>query len=245
MRSKSSICIATYNGEQYIREQLMSILCQINDDDEIIVVDDCSIDNTVNIVRSINDSRINIYTNEVNKGHVFSFEKTISLAKNEIIFMSDQDDIWLENRYQLLKTALIENKVLLVSSNSKFIDAKGDELNINLISLRKKDSSKYFSNILNIILGKAGYYGCCMAFNGDLKKNILPFPSYIESHDLWIAMVANLKTSNLHLDENTLARRIHGSNSSVVKRKLNKKIKSRIVFFKSLIEIIYRKFENK
>lgn len=245
MRGKSSICIATYNGEQYIREQLKSILHQINDDDEIIVVDDCSNDNTVNIVRSMNDPRISIYINEVNKGHVFSFEKTISLAKNEIIFMSDQDDIWLENRYQLLKDTLIENEVLLVSSNSKFIDAKGDELYMKLISLRKKDSSIFFSNILNIFLGRAGYYGCCMVFNGDLKKNILPFPSYIESHDLWIAMVANFKKSNLHLDENTLARRIHGSNLSVVKRRFILKIKSRIVFLRSLVEIIFRKFKNK
>lgn len=245
MGNRSSICIATYNGEQYIREQINSILSQINDDDEIIVVDDCSNDNTVSIIKSINDPRINIYINEVNKGHVFSFEKTIMLAKNEIIFMSDQDDIWLENRYQLLKDKLTENKVLLVSSNSKFIDAKGNELNMSLISLRKKDSSNNFSNILNIILGKAGYYGCCMVFNSELKKNILPFPSYIESHDLWIAMVANFKKSNLHLDENTLARRIHGHNSSVVKRKLIKKIKSRIVFFKSLIQLIFRKFKKK
>ena len=87
---KSSICLATYNGERFIGEQMESILNQINNDDEIIIVDDCSNDNTVNILKSINDPRINIYVNEINEGHVFSFERSIALAKNEIIFMASK-----------------------------------------------------------------------------------------------------------------------------------------------------------
>lgn len=240
---KSSICIATYNGERFIEEQITSILHQIDNEDEIIVVDDCSKDNTINILKSFNDSRIKIFINEVNRGHVFSFEKSISLAKNEIIFMSDQDDIWLENRYLLLKKELIQNDVLLVSSNSGFIDSKGDKLDINLIRLKKEDSSKYFLNIVNIFLGKAGYYGCCMAFKKELIEFILPYPSYIESHDLWIAMVANYKKSNLHLDSKTLARRIHGANASVGKRPFIKGIISRIVFLRSLLNLIFKKIK--
>lgn len=238
---KSSICIATYNGEQFIKEQIVSILNQIDLDDEIIVIDDCSKDNTVNILKSFNDPRINIYINEVNKGHIFSFEKSISLAKNEIIFMSDQDDIWLANRYLLLKSELNKKNVLLVSSNSSFIDSKGNILNMELIRLQKEDSSKYLLNIINIFLGKAGYYGCCMVFKKELVKSILPFPSFIESHDLWIAMVANYKKSNIHLDFDTLARRVHGNNVSIVKRSFYKKIISRIIFIRSLTNLIIKR----
>lgn len=238
---KSSICLATYNGERFIGEQMESILNQINNDDEIIIVDDCSNDNTVNILKSINDPRINIYVNEINEGHVFSFERSIALAKNEIIFMSDQDDIWLENRYQLLKSELIKNNALLVSSNSNFIDSLGNNLDMTLIQLKREDSSNYFFNIVNIFLGKAGYYGCCMVFKKELIKFILPFPSYIESHDLWIAMVANYKKSNIHFDAKTLARRIHGTNASIGKRPFLKSVFSRFIFFKSLLHLIFKR----
>ena len=90
-----SVCIATYNGEKFIQKQIKSILSQISLNDEVIVVDDLSSDNTVKIIESLNDKRIKIYLNNKNQREVYSFNRAIELAKNNFIFLSDQDDIWI------------------------------------------------------------------------------------------------------------------------------------------------------
>ncbi len=237
-----SICIATYNGGQFIYKQLQSILVQINSDDEIIIVDDCSSDNTLDIINSFCDNRIRIFLNERNLGHVGSFSRALSLASMNIIFMSDQDDIWVENRYLLMKNKLLEKDVLLVSSNSSFINMTGDKLDMNLLSVNEIQSHSYCLNNFNIFTGSAGYYGCCMVLKKELNSIILPIPSYVESHDLWIAMAANIKKSNLHLNDITLLRRIHNSNASVVERRLRERLYSRYIFIKSYLHLKLRNF---
>jgi glycosyltransferase involved in cell wall biosynthesis len=239
-----SVCIATYNGAKYIELQLNSIINQLDNFDEIIIVDDFSQDDTLKIIKSYNDFRIKIFQNEVNKGHVFSFGRAISLSTKDIIFMCDQDDIWKNNRLILMKEKLINSSALLLSSNSEFINSSGSKINFIIDGVETKNSFKYFNNILDIFKGKTNYYGCTSAFKTELKKTILPIPTYVESHDLWIAMAANLIKSNIHCNEVTLQRRIHGLNASVVKRNLLLKFKSRIIFFISLIELIFRKFKN-
>lgn len=93
-----SVCMATYNGAKFLTQQLESIIPQLNEEDELVIVDDCSTDNTLRIIQSTNDFRIKIFLNETNRGHVYSFGRALELASNDIIFMSDQDDIWLEGR---------------------------------------------------------------------------------------------------------------------------------------------------
>ena len=79
-----------------------------------------------------------------------------------------------------------------------------------------------------------------MALDQKLLRHILPFPSYIESHDIWIALVANLMRGNLHLDEITLRRRIHDSNVTKKNRSIISKIYSRIIFFVALMHALLR-----
>lgn len=235
-----SVGLATYNGEKYIKQQIFSILPQLNKGDELLVIDDNSIDNTVNIVKEIDSEYIRIIVNKMNLGHVKTFEKLISLCKNEVIFMCDQDDIWVLNKVEIFKKYFKEFNAYLISDNSWFIDENGDEIESDLVKVYPEDSGNYSKNILNIYKGKAGYYGCAMAFNQDLKRIILPIPEYIESHDLWIAMAANVIKSNLHINEKTFFRRIHGKNDSLKKRKLIKKIISRWLFLKSHKELAIR-----
>ncbi|PZR19817.1 MAG: glycosyl transferase [Flavobacterium psychrophilum] len=235
-----SVCLATYNGAKYIDLQLESILRQLGPDDEVIVLDDCSKDNTLEVVRAINDQRIKIYKNDVNKGHVFSFGHVVSLATKDIIFMSDQDDIWIDGRVELMKNSLLSSGSLLVSSNSAFIKSDGAPSDFSIDGVTSESSRKYFRNIIDIFAGKTNYYGCAMAFRKELNALVLPIPSYVESHDLWIAMGANIAKSNIHIDEATLLRRIHGENASVLKRKLLPKLWSRVVFAISAIQLFYR-----
>lgn len=121
-----SVCMATYNGEKYIHEQMSSILPQLCDLDEIIVCDDASVDKTVAILESFCDNRIKLFRNSSNLGHVKNFEKAISLANGEYIFLSDQDDIWEPNKIK--KTIDVferRSNISLIYHNLHLIDESG------------------------------------------------------------------------------------------------------------------------
>ena len=241
-----SVCIATFNGEKYILSQLKSIIGQLKIDDEIIIVDDCSTDNTVGLIETLIDKRIKLFKNDSNLGHIYSFEKSIDLASKDIIFMSDQDDIWSADKIEIMLNKLCVNSSLLITSNQSLIDSNGDNyIGIEFDGTKDIDSHKYVKNIFSIFIGKSGYFGCTMAFKRELKNVILPFPSLMESHDLWIAMAANLMGSNLHCNEITLFRRIHGDNFSVINRNIFLKIISRFIFIHHILVLIKRILINK
>jgi len=235
-----SVCMATYNGERYLQEQVESILLQLESTDELIVVDDSSDDGTINLLRAIGDQRIIIHRNNSNLGHVQTFSKAISLASNPIILMADQDDIWVTGRVAKMLKALEEKGVDLVSSNSDFIDSEGRPIPPLHVGLSEADSRCYGANIMRIFMGKAFYDGCAMGFRSSLRDLILPIPNYVESHDLWIAMASNIAKSNIHLVCITLKRRIHDQNASVKNRLFKAKIRSRAVFLISLFHLSFR-----
>ena len=95
-------------------------------------------------------------------------------------------------------------------------------------------------NISRIFGGKASYYGCAMAFKRELKEVILMFPKYMETHDTWIAMAANLLKSSVHLEYTVLEHRLHGNNVTKSHRKLGKRLHSRILFARALGELSIR-----
>jgi glycosyltransferase involved in cell wall biosynthesis len=246
MRSENiSVCMATFNGAKYIIHQLNSIIKQLKDEDELIIIDDSSTDSTVELLNDNIDPRIKIIVNEINIGVNKSFEKAIKLAKNDYIFMADQDDIWPENRVEKMMDIFRSKNVNLISGNSEYIDSVGNEISYPIIPLKVADSYKLYKNLIKIFLGRGSYFGCAMAFNRDLLSGILPFPRYIESHDLWIAKASILQGKSYHLEDIILYRRIHGSNASVIQRPLLKKIYSRILFGVSLVSLLLRAFNQK
>src|SRR3990170_615318 len=96
--TKISVCIATYNGEKYIKEQLDSILPQLNQTAEIIISDDSSTDNTLQIIDAFNDKRIVVFPNQKFRSPIFNFENALSHSSGDYIFLADQDDVWLPGR---------------------------------------------------------------------------------------------------------------------------------------------------
>jgi glycosyltransferase involved in cell wall biosynthesis len=237
-----SVCIATYNGQDHIIKQLDSILDQLGENDEVIVVDDCSSDNTIFLISSLKDQRIRIYKNDINRGHVFSFDRAISLANNDFIFTSDQDDIWVKGRVDLMINELNKPGISLVTSNFEWMDEFEKFVFIPYDGVKAQNSDRYFYNIIEIFIGRTNYFGCAMAFKKTFVSIISPIPAYVESHDLWIAMASNLNRSNLHLDNITLRKRKHGNNttSTISNRSFFSKIKSRWIFNKSLLELYRR-----
>ena len=166
---KISVCLATYNGEKYIKEQLDSILPQLSANDEIIISDDNSTDDTINIIRSLNDERIKIYVNKT-KGIVKNFENALNNASGDIIFLSDQDDVWKNDKVKKILSAFSsDNSLTLVFSNAEIIDENGVSKNYRFF----KDNKANDTSLLKTFF-KNQFLGCTIAFKSELKLKILP-----------------------------------------------------------------------
>lgn len=207
--TRISICIATYNGERYIKEQIDSILEQIDDNDEIIISDDNSTDNTVNIIKKYSDRRIKIYFNSGKKGYTSNFENALKMARGKYIFLSDQDDKWVPEKVQVCLKYL-ENGFDMVISDCLI----GDE-NINIIEnsyFEFRNAKEGFWN--NII--KASYLGCCMAFNRKILTRALPFPknSKYLPHDLWLGLIGYAFFNVSKINNKLIIYRRHNENAS-------------------------------
>src|SRR5690606_20683556 len=174
-----SVCIATYNGAKYIGEQLESILPQLSCDDEIIISDDSSSDNTIEIIRSFADERIIILPKQTFRNPIFNFENSIKHAKGDIIFLSDQDDIWAPRKIEIM-IPLIKDYDLALCDCS-VIDDNGNLLHPSYFALIDSQPG-----LLRNLYKTNPYMGCCMGFSRKLLEVVLPFPRRIPMHDLWI-----------------------------------------------------------
>lgn len=224
-----SVAMATYNGEKYIKEQLESILCQLNDNDEIIISDDGSTDNTIDIINSFEDKRIKVFSGPKN-GVKKNFENAITNCKGKYIFLSDQDDIWMNNKIKVILKLLNEKKYSCVVHDCVVFNSD-DEKIINNSFYKLKNSGKGI--IKNII--KNTYIGCCMAFDRNILNKILPIPNNIEMHDQWIGIISE-KCGKVHFCKNKLIKyRRHSDNVSNMKHyPLFKMVKNRIIFIHEL-----------
>jgi len=181
-----SICIATYNGEKYIMEQLLSILKQIKDDDEVIISDDGSKDKTIEIIQSLHDSRIKIYQNIGKHGFTHNFENALNHVNGDYIFLSDQDDIWLDNKVEVVMKEF-KNCDLVIH------DCKTINDHMEIIQNSRFNAFNIKKSFIQHLI-KSRYLGCCMAFNKKMLETILPFPKNekLVEHDIWIAAVGLL-----------------------------------------------------
>lgn len=229
-----SVCIATYNGELYIKEQLSSILTQLVENDEVIISDDSSTDNTVEIIKSIGDSRIILFENQKFKSPIYNFENAIKHAKGNFIILCDQDDIWLPNKIEVMMKNLRQYD--LVVSNCIITDQYLNPIKNSFFPVRFKYLSGFWRNLI-----KNNYIGCCMAFNCNMLKYILPFPKGISMHDLWIGLIIKLK-GTVYFDRSPLILyRRHGSNASQSGEKSNYTLFFRINYrLKMLYKVILR-----
>lgn len=178
-----TVCIATYNGEKYIGEQLASILPQLSSEDEVIVSDDGSADNTQSVVCGFADNRIRIVDGPHSNSPTLNFENALRHAKGDVIFLADQDDVWTADKVKVCMKTLEKNDCVV--SDAIVTD---DKLNIINTSMYKMLNVKH-GRLYNLICHN-GYSGCCMAFKRKVLDRALPFPDEIPMHDIWIGNVA-------------------------------------------------------
>ncbi|ARD66885.1 glycosyltransferase [Eubacterium limosum] len=220
-----SIAMATYNGEKYIKDQLDSILVQLGKDDEIIISDDKSTDQTTEIIKKYikEDSRIKLLEGP-QKGFVKNFENALLNCSNEIIFLCDQDDIWLENKKEKVLETFEKEEVNLVMHGYNILK------NNKIEKVFQKTHRGVFLNMID-----SSYVGCLMAFKTEFIKKYLPFPSGLMAHDQWIGLCAEREKGILFIEDVLIHHRIHNSNQTK-KLSLINKILFRVKMIKIYIE---------
>ncbi|MEZ2389053.1 glycosyltransferase [bacterium RCC_150] len=232
-----SVCMAAYKGSRFIEEQIDSILKDLGPNDELVIVDDASPDNTAEVVKGIADPRIRFVGSSVNKGYVRTFEQAVGLSRGEFVMLSDQDDVWIPGRVQLMVEALRQHKV--VAGN---FDVLGGGPRPWIPRLRSSDSNRNLANLFAILIGYRAYYGCAMGIRRDALSYFVPIPGYVhESHDLWLAICGNISKSIRHLDESTILRRLHDENQTPAGwRSLTRIVKARFMLLRLMVEAARR-----
>ena len=197
-----SVCIATYNGERFIREQIDSILRQLSSDDEIIVSDDGSTDDTISIINSIDDKRIIIIEGPRKHSPTPNFECAMKESKGDYIFLADQDDVWKPNKVEVC-IKWLQNYDCVVS-DAEVTDSNLNPLYPSLYAIMQVRQGCIYNTVW-----KNGYTGCCMAFRHEVLNASLPFPKDIPMHDIWIGNVAAYKYNVKFISEKLVLFRRH------------------------------------
>jgi glycosyltransferase involved in cell wall biosynthesis len=191
-----SICMATYNGEQFLRQQMDSILAQSNQDWQLLIRDDGSIDNTVNIIKDYASrlpSKVRLVTdNEGRLGASLNFGKLLEYADAEYVMFSDQDDVWLPNKVELTLNAMkaaeqiYPNKPILIHTDLQVMDS---QLNTIANSMwRYQKLSPGAGDNLNRIMAQNVVTGCTVMINKKARAVSMPIPKEAVLYDWWLAL---------------------------------------------------------
>lgn len=232
---KLSVCMTTYNGEEYVHKQLSSILSQLDEHDEVIICDDGSSDATLSIIHSFKDTRIKLFQNSF-QNVVLNFESAIQKAKGDYIFLSDQDDIWYETKVKEIMCHL-EKNIMVFSNLSIF---KDDEFGtLELLYDSDENRAGFIKNFVS-----NNYVGATMAFNKSLVKHILPFPKNLNMHDSWIGLISEIYGPTKFIGDPLIFYRRHQNNVSttgdISDNGLGKKLSIRINLMSKIIRRLVR-----
>lgn len=203
---KLSVCMATFNGGPYLNAQVSSILQQLGPDDELIVVDDGSSDDTLALLQGLGDARIRVFGNSRNLGPAQSFGRALSLATGDAIFLSDQDDIWLPGKVKAMLEVLGHSD--LVVSDCTVADGALNVVHASFFRLRGSRPGLWHNLVRN------SYLGCCMAMRRELLAHALPLPARVPMHDWWLGLVAEAFGRPAFLPKPLILYRRHGANAS-------------------------------
>lgn len=220
---KISVILATYNAKKYLKEQIDSILNQDCLIYELIICDDCSKDETVQIIEEyqIKNEKIKLIKNEKNLGVNETFLKLLENATGEIIFFSDQDDVWNSNKVSEMSNKFKDStKKILVYSNNKIVNSELKKLGVSMQFRATKETL-----LDSLLFHNGGLQGCSLAISSNLKKEILKYNGYSHMHDLLISLYAACFSDEIHYIEKELfLYRQHSNNVIGYKKNRYKRI---------------------
>ena len=205
-----SVVMATYNGRPYLAEQLQSVLAQLLPGDELIIVDDGSQDGTPELVEALKSAFVQVVRNPRNLGLLATFERGVLMASRNIIFLCDQDDVWLPGKRAAFVAAFEGDPgVLVVVSDAELIDAGGSVTAPSFMQLRGGFHGGFWSTV-----AKNRYLGCAMALRRELLSVALPIPPTVPMHDMWFGALASVVGRVHYIPRPLMQYRRHGSNAS-------------------------------
>jgi glycosyltransferase involved in cell wall biosynthesis len=199
--------MATHNGERFIRRQMETILAQLAPDDEMVISDDSSTDRTLEIIRSLADSRIRLFTGNTFFSPTFNCENALRQARGDIIVLADQDDIWLDNKVTVIRERFAQAPTgpYLMALDGYVVDDV-EQVTEDSIFARLHVGTGFWRNVFN-----NRYLGCCLAFSRELLTAALPFPRRIPMHDMWLGQLCALVGTAEFVPVKTIRYRRHAA----------------------------------
>jgi glycosyltransferase involved in cell wall biosynthesis len=231
-----SVAMATYNGERYLEKQIDSILSQLHQEDELIISDDHSKDQTRSIIEKYmkEDPRVKLIIND-ESGVTSNFENAIKHTTNDIIFLSDQDDVWKPEKVETVKSYYKKNpNIQMIMSDITVVD---EELCPTIESFYEYRGSR--AGVMKNII-KNSYIGCAMSFRKELKAKILPIPRNVPMHDMWIGLVADMNRSALLIPEKLIYYRRHNATVTTVEN--TSSLKEKIIWRFTICNLLFKSF---
>ena len=198
-----SVALASYNGARFIAAQLESILCQLGANDEVVVSDDASSDDTVSVVQSLSDARVRVLSHQERVGYIKNFERCIGAVRGTHVFLADQDDVWLPDK---VSTAVDMLEIApCVASDAVVVGENLQVLFPSYFRQRKADASGALSLLL-----RPSIIGATLACRREFLMSYLPFPQGVP-HDYWLAMNAALRGELAIINRPLILYRRHAS----------------------------------
>ena len=210
-----SACMAAYNGGKFVDAQLESILSQLKPEDEVVIIDDGSTDDTLERIARIGDARVRLRRHEKNAGVVATFEDALRSATGDILFLCDDDDVWAPTKVRrFLDVFESRPEVGIVQSRVRMIDENDRPMPDSRINRNGRFLPGFWRNLY-----KNHYQGSAMAIRASLLGRVLPFPARKGFlHDAWIGTRNDLLGGRTaFIDEDLLFYRRHLNNASRTK----------------------------
>lgn len=223
-----SVCMATFNGARWLREQLDSILGQLGPEDELVISDDNSTDETLDIISTYSHPRIRLYPNANCRQPAANFGRALSLARGSILVLADQDDVWQPGRLEKIREQLSGAVSSCIMLDGEMV--RDGAVVEPSIQAHLNSGPGLWRNVK-----KNTWMGCCMAFTADLLPWVLPIPRNIPMHDSWIGLLAELRGRVEFIPFNGIRYRMHAENRSLRGYSLGTRLRWRIELVTAIV----------
>lgn len=228
------VVVATFNGEKYICEQLLSIINQTLKPNFIIISDAKSTDETTSLCEKIlskqQDIEFSIIKSNDQLNVTENFNNGLRRCNADYIFMCDQDDVWVENKIEVTIKAMVDHKACLGFTNARIVDSNLKSLSISLWEKIGIICNKEFvvfdpstGELMDILLRKNIVTGMCTCLSDELLSVALDIPT-TTIHDAWLAMVASCNGRVVAINKECVLYRQHMKNQIGVKKTFRKAI---------------------
>lgn len=226
---RTSVVLCTYNGAQFLNEQLQSLLLQSRLPDEVVIGDDASVDGTLEIlqafVREAGERGIDVELSQHprNVGYVANFDATLRRASGDVVFLCDQDDVWHRDKIARMAAAFEARPCLgLLHTDARLVDASGQDLSCRLFEAleisRAEIEAEHGGRTFDVLLRRNTVTGATAAIRRDALADALPVPSGWV-HDEWLALRCSLAWQVDCLEWPSIDYRQHGGNQIGARRR--------------------------